>query len=179
MNYSFDFMYDSISILKDKSQYDGKFFTCVKTTKIFCLPSCKARTLLKKNVEFVTTSEQAVEKGYRPCKRCYPLNSPGFFPDWLETIEQFLAENLHRKVSDIELAELVDLDISTIRRFFKKKHNQSIKEYHLFIRLTEAKRCINKGMKVESVASLVGYSTIKGFKLAFKKQFGETNFEAI
>ena len=147
-------MYDSISILKDKSQYDGKFFTCVKTTRIFCL-------------------------GYRPCKRCYPLNSPGFFPDWLETIEQFLAENLHRKVSDIELTELVDLDISTIRRFFKKKHAQSIKDYHRLLRLVKAKRYIDNGMNVESVASLVGYSTIKGFTLAFKKQFGETNVETI
>ncbi len=177
MNYSFDFMFDVLST--NKSQYDGEFFTCVKTTKIFCLPSCKARTPLKKNVEFVTTTEQAIEKGYRACKRCYPLNSPGFFPDWLESIEQFLTENPLRKVSDIELADLINLDISTIRRFFKKKHSQSIKEYHRLIRLTEAKRYIENGMKIESVAPLVGYNSIKGFTLAFKKQFGEINFETI
>lgn len=177
MNYSFDFMYDALST--DKSQYDGEFFTCVKTTKIFCLPSCKARTPLKKNVKFVTTAQQAVEKSYRPCKRCYPLNSPGFFPGWLETIEQYLAENLHRKVSDVELAELVAFDISTIRRFFKKKHDQSIKEYHRLIRLTEAKRFIDNGMKVDSVPSIVGYNSKKGFILAFKKQFGDNYFETI
>jgi len=171
MNYSFDFMYESIS--NKESQYNGKFFTCVKTTNIFCLPSCKAKTPLKKNVEFVSTAEQAIEKGYRPCKRCYPLNSPGFYPEWLKIIEQHLSKNLHRTVPDMELAELVSFDISTIRRFFKKKHTQSIKEYHRLIRLMEAKRLINIGVKVPRVASLVGYRSTKGFKLAFKKLFGE------
>ena len=56
---------------------------------------------------------------------------------------------------------------------------KSIKKYHRLIRLAEAKRCIDNGMTIESVASLVGYNSIKGFTLAFKKQFGEINFEAI
>jgi AraC family transcriptional regulator of adaptative response/methylated-DNA-[protein]-cysteine methyltransferase len=177
MSYSFDFMYEKI--LNNESEYNGKFFTCVKTTKIFCLPSCKAKTPLKKNVEFVSTAENALEKGYRPCKRCYPLNSPEFYPDWLETIEKFLVENINRKLSDIELAELVNLDISTIRRHFKRKYSISIQDYHRCIRLDEANKLIEKGIKIEKVASLVGYSSIKGFKLAFKKQFGDINNEKI
>lgn len=175
MSYSFDFMYEKILI--NESEYDGKFFTCVKTTKIFCLPSCKAKTPFKKNVEFVSTTENALEKGYRPCKRCYPLNSPEYFPDWLETIEKYLAENLNRKLSDIELAELVNLDITTIRRYFKKKYIISIQEYHRLIRLDEAKRLVEKGINLNKVAFLVGYSSIKGFKLAFKKRFGDITIE--
>jgi len=177
MSYSFDFMYEKI--LNNESEYNGKFFTCVKTTKIFCLPSCKAKTPLMKNVEFVSTAENALEKGYRPCNRCYPLNSPEFNPDWMETIEKFLTENINRKISDIELAELVNLDISTIRRHFKKKYSISIQDYHRRIRLEEAKRFIEKGVNIKKVASLVGYNSIKGFKLAFKKQFGDINNEKI
>ena len=177
MNYSFDFMYDAIST--NKSQYDGKFFTCVKTTKIFCLPSCKAKLPLKKNVEFVATADLALKKGYRPCRRCFPLNSPGFYPDWLETIEVYLTENLDRKVSDIELADLAEHDISTIRRIFKTKYNQSIKEYHRRLRLLEAKKLIDKGMKQDVVASMVGYHSLKGFLHAFEKQFGENKDEGI
>jgi len=173
MSYSFDFMYEKI--LNKKSEYNGKFYTCVKTTKIFCLPSCKAKLPLKKNVEFVLTAEDALEKGYRPCKRCYPLNYPEFYPDWMETIEKFLTENINRKLSDLELAELVNLDISTIRRYFKRKYSKSIQEYHRRIRLKEAKKYLEKGIDVEKVASLVGYNSIKGFKLAYKKQFGEFN----
>lgn len=177
MKHSFDFMYDAIST--NKSQYDGIFFTCVKTTKIFCLPSCKAKTPLKKNVEFVQIADQALEKGYRPCKRCYPMNSPGFFPEWVESIERYLTEHLHRKVTDSELAQSVNLDISTIRRFFKVKHGQSIKEYHRMLRLEEAKRCIEQGVPTAEVARLVGYHSVKGFKLAFKKQYGKINDDKI
>ena len=177
MSYSFDFMYEKI--LNNESEYNGKFFTCVKTTKIFCLPSCKAKTPLKKNVEFVSTTELALEKGYRPCKRCYPLNSPDYNPDWLEIVGIFLKENINRKITDIELAELVNLDISTIRRHFKKKYSTSIQNYHRRIRLDEAKKFVEKGIKIEKIASLVGYNSIKGFKLAFKKQFGDINNEKI
>ncbi|MHA1610925.1 MAG: Ada metal-binding domain-containing protein [Promethearchaeota archaeon] len=175
MSYSFDFMYEKIS--NNEAEFNGNFYTCVKTTKIFCLPSCKAKTPLKKNVEFVLSSDEALEKGFRPCKRCYPLNFPDFSPDWLETIEKFLVENLARKLSDMEIAELVYLDISTIRRYFKKKHSMSIKEYHRLIRLKEAKKLVEKGIKIEEIASLVGYHSSKGFKLAFKKQFGEIKRE--
>lgn len=171
MSYSFDFMYEKI--LNNDSKYNGKFFPCVKTTKIFCLPSCKAKIPLRENVEFVFTAEQALEKGYRPCKRCYPLNSPEFYPDWMEAIEEYLVENLNRKLSDLELSELVNLDISTIRRYFKKKYSKSIQEYHRFIRLNEAKKNLGEGVDIGKVASLVGYNSVKGFKLAFKKQFGE------
>ncbi|TFH29484.1 MAG: helix-turn-helix domain-containing protein, partial [Promethearchaeota archaeon] len=56
-------------------------------------------------------------------------------------------------------------------------HSQSIKDYHRILRLEEATKLVEQGFKVENVASLVGYQSIKGFKLAFKKHFGEINFE--
>lgn len=177
MSYSFDFMYEKI--VNKESQYNGRFFTCVKTTKIFCLPSCKAKTPFKKNVEFVYSAESALEKGYRPCNRCHPLNSPDFFPDWLDTIEEFLSKNVDRRLPDKELAELINVDISTIRRYFKRKHSMSIKEYHRLLRLNEAKKYIEKGLEIEKVASLTGYRSIKGFKLAFKKQYGDIKFGKI
>lgn len=175
MSYSFDFMYEKV--VNKESQYNGKFFTCVKTTEIFCLPSCKAKTPFKKNIEFVYSAECALEKGYRLCKRCNPLNSPDFFPDWLGTIEEFLNKNMNRKLTDKELSDLVNLDISTIRRYFKRKYSMSIKEYHRLIRLNKAKKYIEKGIEIEKVASLTGYHSIKGFKLAFKKQYGDIYFE--
>ncbi|MHA1915417.1 MAG: Ada metal-binding domain-containing protein [Promethearchaeota archaeon] len=177
MSYPFDFMYEKI--VNKESHYNGKFFICVKTTKIFCLPSCKAKTPFKKNVEFVYSAERALEKGYRPCKRCHPLNSPDFFPDWLNTIEEFLNKNLNRRIADIELAGLVNIDISTIRRYFKKKYAMSIKEYHRIHRLKKAEKHIKKGIEIEKVASLTGYHSTKGFKLAFKKQYGDIDFEKI
>ncbi|MEE3393254.1 MAG: Ada metal-binding domain-containing protein [Lachnospiraceae bacterium] len=54
---------------RDKS-YNGKFYLAVKSTKIVCNPGCSSRIPLEKNMVFFDTLEEALEAGYRPCKRC-------------------------------------------------------------------------------------------------------------
>lgn len=56
---------------KRKKEFDGKFYVAVKTTHIVCLPSCPAQPLLK-NIVFYDSYEDAIQNGYRPCKRCKP-----------------------------------------------------------------------------------------------------------
>lgn len=56
---------------RDKS-YDDKFIFGVKTTKIICRPGCPTKIPFAKNVVFFDTIEQALEQGYRLCKRCKP-----------------------------------------------------------------------------------------------------------
>lgn len=57
-------------------RFDGEFFTCVRTTGIFCRPSCPARTPGRVSVTFVPSAAAAVAAGYRACKRCGPLAPP-------------------------------------------------------------------------------------------------------
>ena len=54
------------------ARFDGKFFTAVKTTGIYCRPICPARTPLSANVIFFPTAAAAQEAGFRPCLRCRP-----------------------------------------------------------------------------------------------------------
>ena len=64
---------EQINAVKNRDKkYDGKFFVAVKSTKIVCLPSCYSRIPLEKNMVFFDTLEEALENGYRPCKRCKP-----------------------------------------------------------------------------------------------------------
>lgn len=63
------------------SRFDGCFFTAVKTTGIYCRPSCPAMTPKRRNVEFFVTAAAAQQHGYRACKRCRPDASPGS-PEW-------------------------------------------------------------------------------------------------
>ncbi|QEW00731.1 DNA-3-methyladenine glycosylase 2 family protein [Microbacterium caowuchunii] len=58
-------------------RFDGHFVTAVRTTGIYCRPSCPARTPLPANVTFFATSAAAHEAGYRACKRCLPEAAPG------------------------------------------------------------------------------------------------------
>lgn len=59
------------------ARFDGMFFTCVRSTGIFCRPSCPSRTPRRDRVEFVPSAAAAVERGFRACKRCGPLVPPG------------------------------------------------------------------------------------------------------
>ncbi len=63
------------------ARFDGQFVTAVRTTGIYCRPSCPARTPQPGNVEFFDTSAAAHEAGYRACKRCLPEAAPGS-PAW-------------------------------------------------------------------------------------------------
>ncbi|MGP9537735.1 Ada metal-binding domain-containing protein [Brachybacterium sp. AOP43-C2-M15] len=59
------------------TRFDGMFFTCVRSTGIFCRPSCPARTPQRGGVEFVPSAAAALAAGYRACKRCGPTAPPG------------------------------------------------------------------------------------------------------
>ncbi|CAM3779051.1 AlkA N-terminal domain-containing protein [Isoptericola cucumis] len=62
-------------------RFDGQFYTAVRTTGIYCRPSCPARTPKPENVTFYLTSAAAHDAGYRACKRCLPEAAPGT-PEW-------------------------------------------------------------------------------------------------
>jgi len=63
------------------TRFDGQFVTAVRSTRIYCRPSCPARTPKASNVTFYPTSAAAHEAGYRACKRCLPAAAPGS-PQW-------------------------------------------------------------------------------------------------
>src|SRR5215471_8981809 len=63
------------------ARFDGVFFTAVRTTGIYCRPSCPAITPKRRNVRFYSTAAAAQEAGFRACKRCRPDASPGS-PEW-------------------------------------------------------------------------------------------------
>ncbi|MFZ0833353.1 MAG: DNA-3-methyladenine glycosylase 2 family protein [Mycobacterium sp.] len=62
-------------------RFDGWFVTAVLTTRIYCRPSCPARSPFARNVRFYPTAAAAQRAGFRPCKRCRPDASPGS-PEW-------------------------------------------------------------------------------------------------
>jgi AraC family transcriptional regulator of adaptative response / DNA-3-methyladenine glycosylase II len=79
LSLSFDERYRAIS--SRDTRFDGQFVTAVRTTGIYCRPSCPARTPRPANVSFFATSAAAHEAGYRACKRCLPEAAPGS-PEW-------------------------------------------------------------------------------------------------
>ena len=79
---TYQIMYKAL-VDKDVS-YEGTFIAAVKTTGIFCRPTCTARKPKKENVEFYSTTKEAILKGYRPCKVCNPLEKLGETPNYIK-----------------------------------------------------------------------------------------------
>lgn len=69
------------AIQRRDTRFDGRFYTAVRTTGIFCRPSCPARTPKSANVRFYPHAATASEAGFRPCRRCRPELAPGH-PEW-------------------------------------------------------------------------------------------------
>lgn len=87
---------DKYSILGTKNtQYDGIFVTAVKTTGIFCRPSCRARIPKAENVTFYDTVQEAMENGFRPCKICKPVQMIGNTPAYIEGSRTSFSVSLH------------------------------------------------------------------------------------
>ena len=95
MELDFDRCYRAVSA-RD-TRFDGQFFTAVRTTGIYCRPSCPATTPKAKNVSFVPTAAAAQQEGYRACRRCQPDATPGS-PRW--NIHSDLTSRAMRLISD-------------------------------------------------------------------------------
>ena len=65
------------ALLQKKTEYEGIFYVGVKTTGVFCRPTCPARKPKFENCEFFETAKEALLASFRPCLRCHPLSHPG------------------------------------------------------------------------------------------------------
>jgi AraC family transcriptional regulator, regulatory protein of adaptative response / methylated-DNA-[protein]-cysteine methyltransferase len=164
-----EIMYQA-SLDKDTS-FEGMFFMAVKTTGIFCRPSCTARKPKKENVEFYKTSKEAILKGYRPCLVCKPLEKLHETPEIIKSLLDELSANPSQKFKD---ANLIDRGIEphTIRRWFIKNHGITFHAYQRMFRINSAFKKIQKGESVTSTAFDLGYESLSGFADSFKTIFG-------
>src|SRR6059058_2457239 len=88
--------------LRGDAAYNGVFFLAVRTTAIFCRPNCPARKPLPKNVEYFASPKEALAAGYRPCKRCHPLETHAQ-PVWATKLLEHLAKNPLDRITDEDL----------------------------------------------------------------------------
>src|SRR5262245_31392543 len=85
------------------SSYDGIFYTGVRTTGIFCRPSCTARKPLPENIQFFASVRDAMFAGYRACLRCKPLEVSGQPPDWVEQLLAMIEGSPGTRIKDSAL----------------------------------------------------------------------------
>ena len=109
-----------VAIVARNPRADGEFFYSVKTTGIYCRPSCPARTARPENVEFHLTAADAEGAGFRPCKRCKP-DQPSLAEQHAVIVAELcrLIEDAEQVPSLEELAKHAGLSIYHLHRIFK------------------------------------------------------------
>jgi AraC family transcriptional regulator of adaptative response/methylated-DNA-[protein]-cysteine methyltransferase len=161
------------AVLNRDSTYDGVFFVAVRTTGIFCRPTCPAKKPNEENVEFFRAVGDALSSGYRPCKRCRPLELNGKAPSWLERLLTELERDPSRRWTDADLRAL-DIDPTRVRRWFRSNYGMTFHAFQRARRLGLALGQIQDGADVTGTAFDHGYESLSGFRDAFERLFGAT-----
>ena len=158
--------------LGSDASYDGVFFLGVRTTAIFCKPSCQARKPRPENVEFFRSAHDAVFAGFRPCKRCRPLEQNGRPPEWVKGLLDRIERNPSDRITDRTLRDM-GIDPSRARRYFQKQYGMTFQAYCRGRRLGKSLEHIRRGDDLDEVALGFGYESHSGFRDAFSRTFGK------
>ena len=107
------------ALVNRDSGFEGIFYVGVRTTGIFCRPTCSAKKPARENVDFFATSSEALHSGFRPCLRCNPMDPDMRPPKLVERLREEVERAPGGKLTDKELTAM-SIDPSTARRQFKR-----------------------------------------------------------
>jgi AraC family transcriptional regulator of adaptative response/methylated-DNA-[protein]-cysteine methyltransferase len=150
--------------------FDGLFLVCVRTTRVFCRPTCPARKPLRANVEFVATAEEAQRAGYQPCRRCQPLELPESHPAWARDLLSRVSASEER-LTDRGLQAL-GVSPTRVRSYFRRRYGLTFQAFQRSRRMGEALQRLNNGQDSLGAGLDSGYESSSGFRDAFVAAFG-------
>ena len=164
---------------RDKT-YDGQFFYGLRTTKSVCKPSCPAKTCNPKNVIIFDTLEEAIAKGFHPCRRCRPDQ-----PDWkgskaelAEAAKARIEAHYTEKFCLEELAGALYVNKSYLVRVFRECTGSTLLTYHNQVRCREAEKLLQiPDLKISLVGNRVGYPSASHVTRIFHSLYGLTPTE--
>jgi AraC family transcriptional regulator of adaptative response/methylated-DNA-[protein]-cysteine methyltransferase len=159
------------AFLARDASFDGLFVTGVRSTGIFCRPSCSARKPLARNLEFFGSIREALFAGYRPCLRCRPLRVGGSHPAEIERVLDVVEKNPEARLKDADLRAM-GVAPARARRYFRSHFGMTFQAYSRGRRLGRAFQQIRKGSSLEDVTLGHGFESHSGFREAFRRAFG-------
>jgi len=160
--------------------YDGRFFTGVRTTGIYCRPVCPVRPAHPQNVRFFPSAAAAEAAGFRPCLRCRPETAP-FSPAWrgsratVERAARLIIEEgaLDADGTDVEtLAARVGVGARHLARLFAKHLGATPSQIAKTARVQRAKRLLGEtDLLMTEIALRAGFSSLRRFNAVFAEVY--------
>jgi AraC family transcriptional regulator, regulatory protein of adaptative response / methylated-DNA-[protein]-cysteine methyltransferase len=159
-------------ITRDRS-YDGRFFTGVRTTRIYCRPVCPVHPARAENVRFFASAAAAEAAGFRPCLRCRPETAP-FSPAWngsRTTVARALRLIMEGALDNGRLGSLASrlgVGVRQLDRLFVKHLGASPLQVARTNRVQRAKRLLDStNLPISEIAMRAGFSSIRRFNTVF------------
>ena len=138
--------------------YDHSFLYGVVTTGIFCRPSCRSRQAKPENLRFFPDEQAALRAGFRPCKRCRPIE-PGAELECLIEIARHIDTNAEQRLTLADLAGRFKLSPSHLQRRFKDAFGVSPKNYQDAVRMRRFKTILRQGEDVTGAVYAAGFGS--------------------
>jgi AraC family transcriptional regulator of adaptative response / DNA-3-methyladenine glycosylase II len=164
-------------------RFDGRFFTGVTSTGIYCRPICPARTPARRNVRFFTAAAAAEGAGFRPCKRCRPEASPGS-PDWdvrgdlIGRALRLIDDGLIDEQGVRGLARRLAVTERHLHRLFVAELGAPPLAVARNRRLQLARRLLAEtAMPVTDVAFASGFGSVRQFNASMRETYGQAPSE--
>ena len=165
-------------VLAGDAAYNGRFFTGVLTTGIYCLPACKARKPKPGNVRFFPTCEAAREAGLRACKKCHPDDFARGADPVLETIETLVAEVRANPANFADARAIVrrsGFGSTRVFELFRQHYHTTPADLLLRARMTSAKRqLLETRAPLSRIALDAGFEALSAFHENFRRLNGLT-----
>lgn len=162
------------AVKNNDDSYDGIFFYAVKSTGIYCRPSCKSKLPKRENICFFDTSEEARKAGFRPCKRCRSdLLDYKPIKEMADKVKELLDLTYTEKFKLQQEMNNVGITFHRMNEIFKYEYGVTVSEYVSRLRLEEAKkRLINSNEQIIDIAYSIGFGSLSGFYRFFKENTG-------
>jgi AraC family transcriptional regulator, regulatory protein of adaptative response / methylated-DNA-[protein]-cysteine methyltransferase len=165
---------DRARVARD-ARFDGRFFTGVRTTRVYCRPTCPVKPARSCNVVFFPTAAAAERAGFRPCLRCRPEVAPGT-PAWrgaAATVSRALRLIERGGLDDgrtvEQLAESLGMTARHLRRLFRRHAGASPIAVATTRRVQRAKALIDgTDLGMSAVAFAAGFASVRRFNAAFR-----------
>jgi AraC family transcriptional regulator of adaptative response / DNA-3-methyladenine glycosylase II len=161
-------------------RFDGRFFTGVLSTGVYCRPVCPARTPLRRNVRFFACAAAAEAAGFRPCMRCRPETAPGT-PAWSGTSAsvsralRLIDDGFLDDAGVDELAVRLGVTARHLRRLFDEHLGASPVAIAQARRVHFARRLVDEtGLAMTDIAFNAGFGSVRRFNHLFRRTFGRS-----
>ena len=164
------------AVLTRNAQADGTFVVAVRTTGIYCRPSCPARNPYREHVTFFKLPEEAADAGYRPCRRCHPdqVHQPDPQTELIERICHYIQTNLKAPLHLADLSQQFHMSPYHLQRTFKRIKGITPRQFVKSCRLGNFKARLQEGETVTDALYNAGYQSSSSLYERAPVQLGMT-----